>query len=571
MKQAKIRRSAGGRTTAPSGVSVDAVGVELAIGSIRLVRTRRGVVEDYTRILLPPTLALSSPEYREILSSSLHAFCKHHPRAHIWATAPFPKLSVRHLRIPKVPRRQLSLAVRWALHREMPGDLQGMFVDYTIGSEVNEHGVRKINVTACAVRREDIERLNALFVSIGCPLKGLTTPFFTYPNMVAEGGYIPTDGDRVFLDVGLGATQILVTRGGQVALHSEFRLGVTSFLDSCVDHIPEGEALETFMEPLEGGGTSVGRDAGERERILQAFEPVLLRLLRKISMTLDAHDLSLDELALGDVLLSGPLATCDEVREFMADHLGHPVLPLNPLEAASLADGHVPPVSPAASAWFTPAVGLALSPNTRTLNLLRPIQSRWERAADSTINQFVIGVSVAAAVLICAVWGVASVRSAALKRSTLALEARIARTDLVTVASLKPSLEVVVTRDLARYTIASDRYVLAIIAELANLTSAPVEWVACDVKLGSLSRKLGRGKVARGAQGTARIHIVGRVRGERSRQAAELAAYQIALDESELFAEVEVKMMSSQQEQGSLEFSLSLRPVSLTNGKKGEA
>lgn len=570
MKQEKIRKSAGGRTSAPVGASVDAVGVQLSIGSIRLVRTRRGVVEDYTRVLLPPTLALSSPEYREILTSSLQAFCKHHTRAHIWATAPFSKLSVRHLRIPKVPRRQLSLAVRWALSREMPGDLKGMFVDYTVGSEVNEHGARKINVTACAVRRVDIERINALFVAIGFPLKGLTTPFFTYRNILSEGGYLPTKDDSLFLDIGLGSTQILVARGGQVAMHREFRLGLTSFLDSCVDRIPEGEALETFLELLAGGGTRDDSATGERERILQAFEPVLLRLLRKISMTLEAHDLSLDELVLGDILLSGPLALCDEVREFIAEHLGHSVRPFNPLDAAALAPGHLPPVSPAASAWFTPAVGLALSPNTKTLNLLRPIQSRWEHAADSTINQFVIGVFVAAAVLTCAVWGVATVRSTALQRSALTLEARIAGTELVTVASLKPSLDVVVTRDTTRYAIASDRYVLAIIAELASLTTAPVEWVACDVKLGSLSRKLGLGKVARGEQDTARIHIVGRVRGERSRQAAELAAYQIALDESELFTDVEVKMTSSQRERHVLEFSLSLRPVSLANDKEGE-
>ena len=63
---------------------------------------------------------------------------------------------------------------------------------------------------------------------------------------------------------------------------------------------------------------------------------------------------------------------------------------------------------------------------------------------------------------------------------------------------------------------------------------------------------------------------MGRVRGERSRQAAELAAYQIALDESELFTDVEVKMTSSQRERHVLEFSLSLRPVSLANDKEGE-
>ncbi len=566
MNQEKIRPVAGGRSSAPVGASVDAVGVELAVGSLRLVRTRRGVVEDYTRIALPPTMALSSPEYRELLASSMQAFCKHHARADIWATAPFSKMSVRHLRIPKVSRRQLSLAVKWALRREIPGDLKGMFVDYTVGSEVVENGARKINVTACVVRRIDIERINALFMAAGFPLKGLTTPFFTYCNVVAAGGYIPSQGDRLFIDIGLASTQILLVRGGTVAIHREFRLGVESFLDTCKAVIPAGEAVEAFLATLSEAPAD-SASVVERERLIEGFQPVLRRLLRQLDLTLEAHHFALDELELAGVHLSGPLAVCDPVREFMAEQLGHSVAALEPLGAAALAPEQPALVSPASAAWFVPAVGMALSPNTGTLNLLHPIQSRWERAEDSTINQVVIAGFVIAALAICGGWGVAAWRSDRLQTEAAPLRRQIeAGTELLTVAALTPMLEEAVGREEARAAIASERHLLAIMAELSTLTTAPIEWIACEVNLGPPAAKLGPVRTMRGERSGPRVELVGRVGGRPKRQASELAAYQVTLDESPLFDVVEVKTTapSSKRAGEMLEFTLSLRPVVLT-------
>ena len=574
MKQEKISPVVGGRTGAPVGASVDAVGVELAVGSLRLVRTRRGVVEDYTRISLPPTMALSSPEYCELLSSSMQAFCKHHTRADIWATAPFPKMHVRHLQIPKVSRRQLSLAVKWALRREIPGDLKGMFVDYTVGSEVVERGTRKINVTACVVRLIDIERIHALFVAAGFPLKGLTTPFFTYCNVVAAGGHMPSQGDRLFLDIGLASTQILLLREGKVAIHREFRLGVESFLDTCKPAVPAGEAVETFVATL-AEAPSDGARAAEREGLMAAFQPVLRRLLRQLDMTLEAQEFALDELDLEALHLSGPLSVCDPVRQFMAEHLGHAVVALAPLGSAALAPGKPTVVSPASQAWFVPAVGLALSPSSGTLNLLRPIQSRWERAEDSTINQVIMGGFVIACLAICGGWGMAACRSARLQVEAAPLRREIeARTELLTVAALKPMLEEAVGREEARATFASERYLLAIMAELSDLTTAPIGWVACKVDLGPAASKLGAAaKTTRGERSGPRVKLVGRVGGRPERAAAELAAYQVTLDESPLFDVIEMKSTAPRSTRAGamLEFTLTLRPVDLTARGRDEA
>lgn len=560
------------RQSANTGASVDVVGVHLAIGSIRLVRSRRGLVEEFRTVPLSTDIALSSPEYKAVLASAMRDFCAHFGRTQIWATAPFPHMSVRHLQVPKVPQRQLSMAVRWALRREMPGDQQGMFVDYTVEGEVSEQGNRRIDVTACAVRRSDIDRLNELFSAVGFPLTGLTTPYFTYRNVVAAGGEMRPAKASLFLDIGHESSLILMSAEGELVIHRQFRLGLNAFLDASTQKVASGESAERFFSGLCNEDEATATPSDAQRTITESFTPVLHRLMRQFDRTLQSKEIHLSTMGLEELHLSGPLALCKEVRDFISSHVGLPVHPLNPLGQGYVAATEMEPVPLSEGGWFTPAVGLSLSANTQTLNLLRPIQSRWERAEDSTINQVVMAAFVAACLVVCGVWGGVAMREGALRREGGELQQKLAASPrILSVASLKPTLDQVVGQYRSRSAAAANHLALAIVGEVSALTAAPIELTGCEIKLETLQRRTGLGKRKQRGGGERSVVLQGHVRGDPDRQAAELAAYQLALDESPLFSQVQVS--SSRQGKGErsaeLAFSLTLYPA-VVSSREGD-
>ena len=392
MKSGSVSKCTGANPTPAKGNGGVVVGAHLSRGSIRLAASRHHQILNFRHVMVPPNIAIDSVEFEALLRDTLREFCKPYGRVSVWAAVPLPGLSIRNLRVPKVSKQQLPLTVRWFLRRELSELPKETFVDFSVEGDVVDSGTRKIAVTACAVQKHDIDRFCALFAKVGFPLKGLTAPYFAFKNLISACCNSESKGSCLHLDLSLESSQILLCARGKVLINREFRLGLAAFLDACMGEVPAAENTESFIAQLSDDDNSEGASAEmDRAAVVDAFRPVLLRLMRQVDLTLESSTINLNEIELSEIQLSGPLATCREVRDMISTHVGLPVSVFNPLSGHRVSRDLEYDASQTSASWFVPAVGLALSSDDgNTLNLLRPIQSTLERAERRNLNQRIL-------------------------------------------------------------------------------------------------------------------------------------------------------------------------------------
>ena len=519
------------------------VGVHISSDDLRLVLSRRGHIEGYHCVSLPIDMELSSTEFEDLLGQTLREFCGQYSHVKTWVTAPLEGHSVRNLRVPKVPRRQLLMAVRWALRRELSTSLKHTVVDYTVDGDVVEKGTHKISVTACAVQQSELDRISDLFSRVGFPLTGLTVPCFTCENLVQACDLTAPGDSALLLDVSQNAAQILVYSKGRTIVNREFRLGLSAFLDASMGVAPEGDDAELFLARLSPeAGVETPLKPAEHDAIIEAFIPVLHRLMRQFDLTLRTSLVSLTELGITQIHLSGPLCACPEIRAFISEHVDLPVVPVNPFAAPCLSLTHKEAAPLSIAAWFMPAAGLALSDNAHTLNMLNPTQSEVEREEHRSLNARILVGFAVVAVLFVGVWAGIGVKSSRLQSQTIALEQRAqAESPLRSVLNVRPVVDTLVQQNRERAGIIEERMGVAMMNEIVALTDDDVQLTDLHFSMASVDRKAGLAVKSgpRGGGGNTLL-VKGRIYGEQTQNASALAAYQIRLEESPLFGEVKI-------------------------------
>ena len=560
------------QSSRPNGGSV--VGVHITTGSLRLAQSRRGKIQAYRRVDLPRHMELSSPEFEGFLGDTLRAFCGKGNHVSIWVTAPLERHSVRNLRVPNVPRRQLLHAVRWALRRELSSALKHTVLDYIVEGDVVENGAPKIAVTACAVHEGDVARLSALFAKVGFPLSGLTVPFFTCRNVVRACEFLNNNQSALVLDVGLNSSQIFLYSEGKTVVNREFRLGVNAFLDTSlgIDLADDGASKERFFARLghdeEGDAPLVHPD---RKAIVESFRPVLNRLMRQFDLTLQSSAVNISDLGLTQIYLAGPLCLCREIGELIGEHLGLSVVPIHPLAPPCLSPGCTPaPLSQ--GAWFVPAVGLALADNAHTLNLLRPAQSTVEREEHLNLNHRILVAFIGCMLAAGAVWGTVDIRASQLLRKAESLERRLRNAAPVqSMPSLESSVSALMDKYRRRSEIVNERIVLAMMRDLVESTDPQVQLIDVVFLMGSVEHKSERESKSSANRAGNRIRIKGRIAGGSTQGASILAAYQLKLAESPRFGHVNIEESVMAVHAGAevLQFSILLDPVALEQNTGG--
>ena len=191
-------------------VGVD-IGVDgLGFARVRCVGKRRCELIDVSHVPYDSRSRPGTHGFPAFFKTAFHEFCRSPRGAAVWATSETMHSIVRHILIPKVPRKQIANAAYWSFKRENPIDDESMTFDFEAEGEVTEDGVSKIATTVYAVDNKEVAELRRLVEQTGCRLAGITVPFFAMRNMF-HANWISVEGDPVvFLYVGRDYSRITV-------------------------------------------------------------------------------------------------------------------------------------------------------------------------------------------------------------------------------------------------------------------------------------------------------------------------------------------------------------------------
>jgi len=217
-----------------------------------------------------PDMAFKSPEFVSFLRASLTEFCGPARGVDIWTLVSSANADLWHMRIPKVPPRQVPDAVYWAAKKEKQFDDAQFILDFEIQGKVMDNGVEKLSAMAYVVPRNIVEERRELFTAAGYPLTGATISPIALQTLF-RAKWVPNTAKawgNIF--VGRNWSRIDVFDRGDLVMSRAVKAGTNSMVESFLDSYNERQeslaaAAEAARAEQEEAASQAMADASPAE------------------------------------------------------------------------------------------------------------------------------------------------------------------------------------------------------------------------------------------------------------------------------------------------------------------
>ena len=124
------------------------VGIDISEEFIGLAKTinasdGRPVLVDQKIIKYDYLISKDSVEFKSLLKSYLIDFCGSLTSCNIWTMISATDVNVNHIKIPRVPRKQLENVIYWTAKKQNPVDENEFVFDFEMQGEISDQGIPK--------------------------------------------------------------------------------------------------------------------------------------------------------------------------------------------------------------------------------------------------------------------------------------------------------------------------------------------------------------------------------------------------------------------------------------------
>jgi len=541
------------------------VGVDFSNGQLKLVMVRkssgnRWELMNFRRAPYEEHLLRDNTTFLNFLEPILRDFCGSYRGVELWVLLSSPQVEIRHIRIPKVAKDQVSNAVYWTCRKEIQFNEKESILDYEVLGEVLEDSIPKISVMVYTAPLREVKRISSIFLKAGFHITGLSTPSFAVQNLIRTG-WIKKDKAPVgVIHLDEDWSRVNVFSSGQLTMSGPIKTGLKSLTDGIHESMREPMTKSSLELIRAQGGTWEARQGGESltdvqarrimfslhpdsrplardepgyglttDTILNMILPPLEKLVIRIERRIEHHTLSLEE-GLKRLYLVGETYIHMELDEYITEKIGIPCRKIDPMiPDISFLGGISPPGSATERASMTLALGAALSTNSMTPNLLFIYKDKEEVEKTRRFNR---GIFTAFCCLLAlfigfSIWQGRSiegkrVRLMRLQSSLMKYDPQVTQ-DVILEMTSRVREEMISSKGYAR------RYLgLAVMGELARITPK-------EIRLYNVQARLDQDGEKKEGNNERSIILKGVVFGEELMFYASLAKYLLNLDSSPLF------------------------------------
>jgi type IV pilus assembly protein PilM len=541
------------------------VGIDIGHEYLRLVKAAQSGgkwrIIARRRLPLPPRTSRDVPEFSAFLKSSLASFCGSPEQSDLWAIMSAAGVDVRHIRIPRVPKKQIANAVYWMAKKELNFNEKEVVFDFDVQGEVIEQGIPKLSVMIYTAPQRDVEGLRSFFSRIGWPLTGVSIVPFATQNMLRSGWIPALEGAGASLHIGNDFSRIDIYNGGNLVMTRGIKAGTTSMVEAMIERLDELKqnpqtpltmeqgrklinSLSPDSPPLESSDFGFGRP---KEDIFEMLQPALERLVRQVERTFEHYMTMAGSEGIGRILVSGAMNIYQPLVDYVGAQLGVESVVFDPLSAQGM-----PPPCPDVSdaqniserAAFAPALGLAMSDNALTPNLIFTSRDKEKQAGVALVNRIIFATFFVLALICAAVLAYQGIGISQKKDGIARLEAQLAQLGPAIDRDQLTKLTDKINERRKLSKVYAERYLgMVLISEIAALTPANIRLISLKENLAppaAAAAKPAAGSPA-AATGTEEVTLEGLVIGDRQNFENALAGYVLLLETSPIFRQVTIQ------------------------------
>ncbi|MBF0117381.1 MAG: hypothetical protein HQK79_00980 [Desulfobacterales bacterium] len=319
------------------------IGVVVGYNDIKLVKIAQAVGKkrellDYMSLPMEGEPSKDSPQFIRLLKSALIEFIGTNKDFEIWTTVSSSKVEMRYLRIPKVPKKEISNAVFWMYKKEVPFKENEVIFDYDLLGETVDGGMEKYEIMAYTAPRDEVKEAKEIFAKAGVPLTGVSVVPFAIQNLMRTHWIDNRGTNTCNLYVGRGYSRIDIFAGENLMLSRGIKAGINSMIESIRESMDEvigksetgessiskDQAAKIFFSLIEGSNLAKN-DIGyglKDHQIFEMVKPALDRLVGQVERTLKHFSLKFRDEAVAKIFVSGPISTYSSIVEHFGEQLG---------------------------------------------------------------------------------------------------------------------------------------------------------------------------------------------------------------------------------------------------------
>lgn len=597
-----LKKSGGKRFSfkIPSSQKAIRVGVDIGHEALRMVMMERLSQKQWTfsgceSVPLNRETRRGTPEFINLLKGELTRFCGSRKNIDLWAIMSAASVGVRHIRLPKMARGQVDSAVFWSVKKEAPFNEKETLLDYEIIEEVVEEGVTKWLIMAYLAPSREIQQIRELFSKAGLPLAGISIVPFAIQNVFRTGWIPAIEGNVASLFIGNDFSRIDIYSRGNLIMTRGIKAGINSMAESLLEALQERSREAAGGEPETAAPLDMSaarrvlfslspdsaplkpQDAGfelSEDMKFDIIAPALERLVRQVERTFEHFSAHIAKDKVGRLFVTSAMNVYPPMIAYVGEQLGIEADVLDPFCMASPSlDQECGMISLSERISLLPALGMALSDNAHTPNLMFTTKDKQQVVKLARVHRVMIAVSAVVA-LVAAVFFIHEFNTIGNKKSELASlqhqlarhQPRIEKQGLLTMASAARAQKV----SSGAY---SERYRgMAVIGELSAITPANVRLISLKTQLGAMPADQSKApgaatpappeKKETAAGGTTgEVTLDGIIVGHRRTLESSLAAYMMQLQSSPIFRQVIIQKNSIErfQDKDRLRFTINMK------------
>ncbi len=243
--------------------------------------------------------------------------------------------TIRYLTLPKMPKDELSEAVKWETGKIINLPLEGMIIDFLIMGEIDDRDIRKYEILIVAVEKNTVFGNMALFKKIGIQISFLTVNPLSLLNIVKRN-YKSYEGNIVYVDIGAGKMDINISKKGVLKFTRNIHMGGSNISKAIEERenisFNEAESLKKergVRAPLTLQATEAG-EANIQEKSGEAIKAIIDNFILEIQRSIDFYRAQFREGAIERIILSGGAVLMPNLKDYLTTFFDAPVVIDNP-------------------------------------------------------------------------------------------------------------------------------------------------------------------------------------------------------------------------------------------------